>query len=267
MAETNLDVVANNPNTVQIAQSSGLMIARNLVDEQTSNYKFGANPAVGTSEEVVWDAGGDYVFLTAAEKMKVASDNVADVYNTGDGAWDVLIIGMDANYNEISEIVELNGKTNVLTTNAYIRVYRCMVLHGGSDAVKTINGGNIGTITIIGETTATKQAQINPNKGQTLMCVLTVPAGYAMYITSLSYASAKRDDVLVQAKFRNDVLDNNGVFSVKYEDVLYETIFNNPFSIPIGIPEYTDMIITATNLGTGNAYVTSSWDYILIKND
>ena len=55
-------------------------IAEGNVPGHTPFVKIGYNPAVTTSEEVIWSAGGAYVFPTAAAGMEiVSSDNTQDI--------------------------------------------------------------------------------------------------------------------------------------------------------------------------------------------
>ena len=95
----------------QLAVSSGEIEGAKIVS------KFGENPAVGTSEETIWDAGGVYDYLTTASQLDVTSTD-ADDTDGGNGARTVVLEGLDANYNEITETVTMDGLTIVQTTNS-----------------------------------------------------------------------------------------------------------------------------------------------------
>jgi hypothetical protein len=57
-------------------------IAEGLISGHTSWVKVGYNPAITTSEEDVWSAGGSYVFPTAADGWDVVSSSTEDAGTT-----------------------------------------------------------------------------------------------------------------------------------------------------------------------------------------
>src|SRR5210317_2657610 len=111
-------------------------------------YKFGQNAVVGNSMETIWQQGGLYSYPPSASTTTVSSSNANDT-SAGTGARTVQIVGLDGDYNEISETIILNGQTAVTTTNSFLRVNRGVVLTAGSGGV---NAGIIyvgtGTVTL-----------------------------------------------------------------------------------------------------------------------
>lgn len=239
-----------------------LNISRGSWEGISSQFKFGRNPDVSVTEEVIWDGGNGYVFLDAAETMSIVSTS-ADDTNGGDGAWNLILYGLDDDFNEIFETVTLAGLTPVITTNSYRRVYRAFILQSG--IATATEDANIGDITITSTTTANIQAQITQHNGQTLMCVWTVPSGYTAYITGISLNVGQGKQCLFRAKFRN-CATANCAFTTKYAIDIYQNTFFGELKVPLKVPEKTDVVITAQMSATPAATATASFGAILIEN-
>lgn len=141
---------------------------------RTTWNKFGYNNDVDTGgEEVVAEFGGTFNIMTSADTLDVVSSSANDVNTTGSGAQQILIIGIDANSDEISETVNLNGVTTVTTTNSFLGVNRAYVISSGS------SNSNEGTITI-DDTSGTvgTQATIPANQGVTQQCIFHTPINH-----------------------------------------------------------------------------------------
>ena len=108
--------MANFRSITQIGTSEPfeLQVARGHIPGHYGLFKFGNNPSVGDSLETIWAEGGLYSYLTAATVLKVSSSSTDDT-SAGTGARTVELSGLDADYNEISELVTLNGQTPVNT--------------------------------------------------------------------------------------------------------------------------------------------------------
>lgn len=142
--------------------------------------KFGYNPEVdsggGTAAADVWDYGTPtgtktYPFPTAVAATTIVSDNDGDG-GTAAGAQIVRVEGLDANWMELAEEVQLDGTNPVTLERQFLRVHRAYVITPGTDASKT----NLGNIDIKHSTTVL--ARISATRGQTLMAIYTVPANY-----------------------------------------------------------------------------------------
>lgn len=239
-----------------------LEIAEGNITDTDTVFKFGYNNAVGTTEEVVWDKGGTYTFLTSAETMDIVSNDAND-NSAGTGARTMIVQGLDSDYNEIFDVITLTGTTIVTTPKSYLRVFRAYVVTSGTDS--PTQDANEGTITIKGTTTSTLQAQINPREGQTLMCVYTVPAGKTAYITGISFGVGKAKECLFRGKFRNGV---GGAFSVKFSKQLFESAYTGDLKVPLAVPEKIDMCVTAQNTDvSGTVEADASWGMILVDNE
>lgn len=144
--------------------------------------KFGRNMEIDSAAaEDVWDGGANWVLPTAARVHQVVSTSVNDT-SDGTGARTVQLYGLsDWDTAESSQVVTMNGTTDVPTL-AYVIIHRMKVLTKGA------SGPNVGVITATADTDATVTAQINAGEGQTQMAVYGVPSGHAAYLTSY-YAS------------------------------------------------------------------------------
>lgn len=137
------------------------------------------------SDLIINDAGASYTDQTttlSAAVVKVSAANAADTA-TGTGARTVLLSGVDANYNEISEVIALNGQTAVNSVNSYLFVNSLQVLTTGSG---NTNAGIIyvGTGTVTTGVPATQYIQIPVGVCISRAGFYVVPAGYSMVINN-----------------------------------------------------------------------------------
>jgi hypothetical protein len=227
-----------------------LQVARGDITGHTALFKYGYNPLIVNLEETVWDAGGIYTYPTSAVKMTATSAGGAD-----DEFVEITMVGLDADYNEVSEVVTLDG-TGVGESNTFfLRIYRAFV--SGSQAPT----GNV-TIT----NSSTTYAQITLGENQTLMAVYTVPAGHTLYVTE-GIATHGTDNSGAFMTVRFLTRRNNGVFrtGVKVDIINSELIF--PFTQPLKIEEKTDVEVRAKCSKNQNNAISAVFQGVLIKNE
>ena len=218
-------------------------------------YQFGFNPQISTDEETVWDAGGIYSYPSSAGVATIVSTSTADDL-VSTGAQKIKIEGLDANYNLKSVEVDMDGTTNVVTTESFLRVYRAFINQAGSGKV---NAGNI-TISIGGAV----RAQISANQGQTLMAVYTVPAGFTGYITQWSFSSGASssgkylDGRLIVHRF-------GGIIQTKARSTVHNTTFVKDLQIATIAYEKDDMEIRAF-ASSGTDAVSGAFSVLLKTN-
>jgi hypothetical protein len=240
-----------------------LQVARGQVDGHKALFKFGINGAVGTSVETVWAEGGTYVYPASATVMKISSSS-ADDTSAGTGARTIAIFGLDANYNEISESVILDGQTAVNTGNSYLRILRMYVTTAGSGATAA---GTIyaGTGTVTSGVPATVYGMIALTSNQTQMAFWTVPAGYTFYLMGVYYSSAN-STANASTNFQLIERPLNGVFRIQSSA---RTAGNGDFVLdlhtPVAFPEKTDIEIRAV-ASAGSSNVSAEFEGIYIKN-
>jgi len=242
-----------------------LQVARGQISYHKTIFKFGFNPDIDDSLETVWAQGGLYSHPSSASTMTVSSSSTADT-SAGTGARTVEIFGLDADYNEVSETITLNGQTAVTTTNTYLRMNRAIVRSAGSGEQ---NAGVIyvGTGTVTAGVPANKYATIAVGDNQTVMCVWTVPAGYTAYLT--------QTDVTVATTQNNKYCTTSivarpyeEVFQVKDKFVKAEGVHSQIYTFPLKFTEKTDIEVRAIGDSSGaNIAISAGLDIVYIKND
>lgn len=241
-----------------------LQVARNQIQGHKTLFKFGNNSDINGSLETIWSNSSLYVYPSAAIQMKVSSSSANDT-SAGTGARTIVVNGLDANYNEINETVSLNGQTEVLTTNSFIRVFRSFVVTAGSGetAAGTIY---VGTGTVTAGVPATIYAEIPFGFNQTQMALWTVPANYTLYVFGGTFSAASNNAaqyVLGQFFFR----PYGGVFRNVADITVNSNVFRYQWDVPLAIPEKSDIEARAIAISGTNFYVTASFEGIYIKND
>ena len=197
--------------------------ALGLINGVSNIKKFGTVLFGSTGEEyTVWAAAENGFeikpYPTAAISVDVSSESANDTL-AGTGARKVTIYGLDANYVDVSETVELAGQTRVSTTQTFLRIFRANVTEVGSGGM---NEGNIwvyddtetSVISGVPQTDALKEGLILAGAGQTQKAFYTVPAGYVYLLhdaegiltTSKANASIR---ITMQMRLYNENSTNN----------------------------------------------------------
>lgn len=143
----------------------------------------GHNPTIGAAWELVYAKSQAYTWLNAADTLHVLSDQAADTV-LGTGARTIYIWGLDANWQEISETINMNGATPVATTLEYLRVLGAYVVTAGTGIQ------NAGNISIMDSTETWTLAYIEAIKNRALAALYAVPAGYDLFIDTWYYAES-----------------------------------------------------------------------------
>lgn len=229
-----------------------LGVAANHYQGLSHIHKFGAVPAMSQNNTgTIWDVN-DTTYPWSA--FSTATTLTVDRASATDAGKQVLIVGLDGAYNEIEETVTLTNATGNATTKSFIRVYRAYMTNGSAT--------NVGNVTVKASTTVV--AQITAAKGQTLMAIYTVPAGYSAYI--LKGAATCQDgadatgDMFVRY-FGESAFRVGHSFEVCGDggEYMYD------FGIPLRIPEKSDIDIRAS-VRSNNARLTAAFD-ILLERD
>lgn len=247
-----------------LTEPFNLQVARGQIAYHESVFKFGFNPDVDDSLETVWSQGGLYSYLTSASVLKVSSSSTADT-SAGTGARTVLISGLDADCNEISETVTLNGQTAVNTTNSFYRVFRMTVKTAGTGAQ---NAGTIyaGTGTVTAGVPANVYGAIAVGDNQTLMAFWTVPAGYTAYLLAVDVSVATTQI----SKYATTTLvarPEGEVFQVRDKFVKAEGAHHQAYEIPLKLEAKTDIELRCIgDSASADIAVSGAMDIIYIKN-
>jgi len=166
-----------------IANDFYLEVARGNVTDFVSREIAGMNAAVGGTEDI-WDQGGSITQVATAALLYISSDAAGDITQT------VTITGLDANYDEITETIALNGAdgcTRVAGTKTFLRV--------NSAVLSAACTGNVYVYYLSAVTAgvpddATKiQAKILATALQAYNAIYTVPRNKNLYLTGLHFRS------------------------------------------------------------------------------
>jgi hypothetical protein len=232
-----------------------LQVARNQIAGHTTLSIFGYQSSVTTTSIPIWENTTTYTYPTSASTMTVVSTSASDDTNAK-----ILISGLDANFNPISETIALNGTTGVTTVNSYLRINSLLMTSPG-----TGQNTNIGTITV--KQSSNTIAQINVGISKSQSTIYTVPAGYTFYLdlaevnTSNSYTSSTIVTYKVQA-----INNTTGVKLNVLQQPFVSIYTANRSSEPFSYAEKTDIQWQlVTNTGTIAAGVIIAGK--LIKND
>lgn len=232
-----------------------LQVSRGQITGHAAIFR-GAYTTLSTTGQnyTIWNRAANYVFPTVAAKMYLSSDSTLDTTQS------VLIQGLDANYNQISEVLALNGQAGVLSANTYFRI-------NGMVVVTDSPVGNLyfGTGTITAGVPANVYGFISSGDNNMLAAIYTVPAGYTLYITGGSVSSGTSgQNKYATIKF---YIQSGGV---KYAGATI-TQSNGyqyfPYNPPLAVAEKTDLFDTATTTDATPAQVSVNLSGYLIQND
>jgi hypothetical protein len=177
------------PPIVQRAGDFHLMVARGLIDGHVGKDIFGESDNVdngvltdlwdranATDTQAIWTAP------TAARIHQIVSSSTSDDGSpVGVGARTLLVEGLTSwDLKETSEIITMNGTTNVPTVNSYVIIHHMEVLTKGATNI------NVGIITATADTDSTVTAQMAVGKGHTQMAIYGVPSVQTAFITKVS---------------------------------------------------------------------------------
>jgi hypothetical protein len=245
-----------------------LQVARGQIAYHKPLFKFGNNNTVGDTLETIWAEGGLYSYLTAATVLKVSSSSTDDT-SAGTGARTVQLYGLDADYNEINELVTLNGQTAVNTTQSFLRINRMVVRSAGSGGA---NAGVVyaGTGTVTTGVPANVYASVNGVTGanQSLMSLWTVPAGYTAYLLQYDISNGTTSNTPAVCKLILAVRPHGEVFQSKDVKSLTTGMHvEETFAVPLKIEEKSDIEVRAISSSASVSFdISAAFEIVYIKN-
>lgn len=217
----------------------------------TPVFIYGNNPNIESTEETVWYQGGIYPYPSSAIQMTVSSNDAAATSQ-------IVINGLGAGYNPISEIVTVNGQTPVTTANAYLRIQNAYVI-----ANETTQSIYIGTGTVTGGVPATVYELLFNGYNRTESARYTVPAGRTLYFThgTISHGSDSTNAFMTgRLIFR--------LFGLPFQTAAVVNLNNKFidfwFDYPLALPEKTDIEARAFCSKQQPNAVSASFEGLLI---
>lgn len=240
-----------------------LQVARGQITMHSAVIVYGYNADVDTSEESVWPDGGTVPHPSAASVLKISSSSTDDTA-LGTGARSVMIVGLDGDYNQVSETVTLNGQTAVNTTNSYLYVNQFYVVTVGSGGA---NAGNInaGTGVVTAGVPAVLYDLIATGFNNRTTAHYCVPAGYTGYMLQGLFSSGQASGSTAVTGFLKQH-GPDGVLRVGAVTTVNNSAADYKFEIPYAIPEKNCVGATAIGSAANNA-VSAYFNILLIKND
>jgi hypothetical protein len=212
---------------------------------------FGHNTSIGSIEETIWTEGGIYMFPTSAAILDISSSSAND-NSAGTGGRTMLIEGLDSNYDEISEVVTLNGVATGNTVNSYLRVNKAKFITVGSSTY------NEGKITI--ENTGVVVCIIDISHSTSYQGVYTVPNNKTALVLKgiMTYDKNNAGEVKLTGII-NGVSTQIILFEVINGEVVYDSVF------PFPVPEKSDLVLNGS-LQTGNGNITGGFEILLVDD-
>jgi hypothetical protein len=239
-----------------------LQVARGQITNHSEQniFGYGTTPASAGIFRTVWEnmATAEYVFPSSALTMQLVSTAAGDTAS-------ITVVGLDANYNVISEVMVLNGTTNVPTVKQYFRINSLFVSTGSATnpagVVSLSNGGVVyGQINtgVFNGTTA--------NLGRSQMAVYTVPAGYTFYGYRYGAYSSFNGNSANYTTYRAITNSSTGV-----QQLIVQTPYNTTYEVqrhfPFPYAEKTDLRFQVAPSAATAAVVSINIGGLLIKND
>jgi len=226
-----------------------LQVGRGQIQGHQSVFLFGYSASITNAAFIpAWENTAAYTYPASAVAMSIASTSASDT------AVQIIIYGLDINYNPINETVTLTGTTPVVTNTLFFRVNQLDVLPDSVNPVGVITAKNGGVT----------YGQIAVDTGQSNMSVYTVPAGHTFYGNHIGAWSSTSVTSGVYATFRAQILSPAGT---KY--VVSQAPFLNTFefaaNFPLTFAEKSDVQLQFKSSGAGLA-IGTILEGVLIKN-
>jgi len=232
-----------------ILRDSYFSIAQGQIEGYSLVHVTGYNPDVDTgADETVWTTGGYYPWSlwNSTRLITVVSTSALDIGS-------VVVTGLDANYNPITEEIDFNGTTSGTGAAQFKRVLSAIYKDSGAN-----NAGTI-TLTANGSTVGLIEAGV----GQTLNGIYTVPAGHTAYILCGDFSVHKAKNA--QVRFLIRPFGQN--FRIAHIGETTESTYRYDFPVPVTMTEKTDLDIQAALVEAVNTRVTTNFSMILVRND
>lgn len=204
-------------------------------------WVYALNSNVTTVASDIWELGGTYNYLTVAQPLFIWSTNAADTV-------EILISGLDENYNRQTETITLNGTTPKQTTKSWFRA--CYMENNNGTPL----AGNIYLSRVSGSTTVADV--VNPVYQHSTQSCLTIPAGKTGFLFMGEASTGKLKDVTVQFKAKK--------FQKTFIDLYQNTVsLLRPY---IPMPAKTDLKVSAISSSAGTQ-VSSHYGVLLLDDE
>jgi hypothetical protein len=226
-----------------------LQVARGLIKYHSTVNIYGYQTSVGTTFIPIWENASAYAYPASATQMHLSG-------TAGDTAT-ITINGLDANYAAISENLNLNGATAVVTVNSYLRINSMFVSVGSST-------NPAGAVYLKNLTDTVTYAQINSGVGRTQAAIYTVPAGYTFYLSRVDGYTSFNGNNGNYVTYRNQSISSAGVVTLTQQSP-FTQFYHAQRVMPRGFTEKTDIQIQCAT-SSSTAAITFALEGYLIAN-
>ena len=234
-----------NPETREIPYD--ILFGRGLIKNTTVLRVVSRSPvtAVSTINDL-WPVTGNLIHQIAASPIDIVSASANDTA-AGSGARTLMVTGLDANFDQISETIALNGLTPVQTVNSYIRHHSTSVLTSGV-YMGTTTPSHAGDITFSYSGTADPAGLITDFEGfsnaSTFSSHRTIPRGFVGFLRALNINTDQQSPSTVAIFTRPGANVVTAPFSGGGTAAIIESLqgtatFNIP--TPFAVNEFTDV--------------------------
>lgn len=217
-------------------------------------YKFGVNGDINGNYETIWPQGGIYPTIGGSAVQLTISSSSEDDNSAGVGARNLFIEGLDVDYNQISETVNLDGTSSISTSLEYIAVNRAFIETGGTSE-------QVGNISVFSG--STNLAYIDSDYRQTMQSHYTIPANHTGYLIQVNCSSTKNDYVqfsLYQKTF-------GGVYRTVVTDTVIESSTTDFTHFAPQFSEKTEVDLRGIGVdGSTNNNVSGEFTLVLVNN-
>lgn len=220
-----------------------LAIAKGESNDYSARNIFGYNSAVGTSYIPMWENNTAYTYPTQPLTMTVTS-------NVADNGVQVRIIGLDGDYNVITEVVTL--AVSVATTQQFFRINDVVTISGNAANDITVSNGGI------------TYAKVRGGDGKNQASIYTVPAGHSLYLVRIDAFCATAAQNNRQIFFRNLACLPSGV-KLRVAETSFLEIMHIQRQVPFRYNEKTDIEFQLHG-SAGEQFVSVFGEAILCKN-
>ena len=225
-----------------------LQVARGQIPGHRFVHRMARVPSMSINETgTLWDVSDTIYPWSAWDTAGTISVTRA---SASDADKNVIITGLDTDYNEITETITLTAASGNTSVNSFKRIES--VRMNGTSA-------NVGVITVLKG--ATTVALIVAGVGQSLMGIYTVPAGYTAYLHQGVMTIQNGADATGTFYYRIP----GDRFMVGHTFEVASSEYHYAFTCPFALPEKSDLDVRA-KVRTNNALVTAAYDLTLIKN-
>lgn len=241
-------------------------ISRNTIVGVSKNNKIGRNGNVSNAAsyqapQFITEQGGFYTGfpINVLEKVRIVSTDVNDT-SAGSGAREVRVIGIDADWNILSEDIPLNGTTAVESANNFRRIHTMFVIESGSSTV-----ANIGTITVNHfPTTANVFATILPYVGSSNYAVYTVPENFVGIIRDIKVEIKRSQSAQIEGSLwvRQDGASPR--FQRPFSASNDSPHFDDPYG-GLSFPAKTDIALVVNSSSANSISVIGKFDIVLFS--